>query len=192
MEHLFPPGGVFQGIRQGCGAGSETDSIAVIDARNPDSFNGWIFRNSHQVLEETGGHIPGAELFSARWIHQDMNMDSLERGYSYSGLGRVSQVIIYGQDTRQAETLGNWLVHQKDWADRNIRILEGGIQSWVQQNPDQLDYLPGFKTLVPPQYVIQAIHHNPDIKVVEIGWMVKAKAIGTAIFPGQFTGTTWL
>ena len=148
----------------------QDDSVTVIDARNPDAFNGWVFEKGNLNLDKTGGHIPGAELFSARWIKHDLEKEDMDRGYEYAGLEQADEIIIYGYTEKQASTVAQWLVDEKGWKDDSISILEGGIASWIEQKPQSLEYLPGFRTLVPPQYVEQVTKEHPDIKVIEIGW----------------------
>lgn len=80
------------------------DDVVVIDARSPDAFNGWVFKNGTLDRDDVGGHIPGAQLFSARWIEQQQ--DGLDRGYQYARLDESNKAIIYGYDKNQAK--GNY------------------------------------------------------------------------------------
>lgn len=146
----------------------KNDNIIVLDARSPDAFNGWVFEEGTLNPEATGGHIPGAQLFSARWIEQ--NQDDLTRGYEYAGLDQSSEVIIYGYNKEQAKTVANWLTSEKNWDSDNIRLLKEGINHWSEKNPGKLDYLPGYMTLVPPQFVAHAATENPELKIVQVGW----------------------
>ena len=144
------------------------DNIIVLDARSPDAFNGWVFADDELVMGETGGHIPGAQLFSARWI--ELGQDGLDRGYEYAGLDQGQEVIIYGDNKQQAKVVANWLVKQKDWAAGNIRLLQGSITDWQTQQEQSLDYLPGYLTVVPPEYIARTIKKQPETKIVQIGW----------------------
>lgn len=146
----------------------KNDNVIVLDARSSDAFNGWVFEQGELVHGETGGHIPGAQLFSARWIEQ--GHDDLNRGYQYAGLDQGNEVIIYGYDKDQAKTVADWLVSEKDWNNENIHLLKGGINQWSAENPEQLDYLKGFATLVPPEYVAHAAAEKPEVTIVQIGW----------------------
>ena len=144
------------------------DDILVIDARSPDAFNGWVFDKNKVVPNETGGHIPGAQLFSSRWIESEQ--EGLDRGYEYAGLDQGSEVIIYGENKQQSETVANWLVNEKDWEPDNIRLFKKGVESWEAQSNTKLNYLPGYLTLVPPEYIAQTIKKETDTIVVQIGW----------------------
>ena len=144
------------------------DDILVIDARSPDAFNGWVFDEDQVVLQETGGHIPGAQLFSSRWIELDQG--GLDRGYEYAGFDQSSEIIIYGDNKQQAKVVADWLVNQKDWQPEAISLFKAGVASWEAQSNDNLDYLPGYLTLVPPEYIAKTIKNEPDTIVVEIGW----------------------
>ena len=148
----------------------QDESISVVDARSPDAFNGWVFQDGELDRSKTGGHIPGAELFSARWVQQDIDSDNMDRGYQYAGLNESDEVIIYGYTEKQAKTVAEWLITEKGWKNDDISILEGGIASWEEKKPEQLNYLPGFRSLVPPQYVQQVTAEDPNVVVVELGW----------------------
>ena len=144
------------------------DDVLVIDARSPDAFNGWVFDDNKVILDQTGGHIPGAQLFSSRWIEQDQG--GLDRGYQYAGLDQGKDIIIYGDSQQQSEVVANWLVNQKDWKPDNIRLFKKGIANWEERSDTSLDYLPGYMTLVPPEYIARAISKKPETIVVQIGW----------------------
>ena len=142
--------------------------ILVIDARSPDAFNGWVFNEGEVVLDKTGGHIPGAQLFSSRWI--ELDQDGLDRGYEYAGFEQGSEVIIYGDNKQQTKVVADWLVNQKDWQPETVSLFKGGVTGWQAQAGNDLDYLPGYLTLVPPEYISKAIEKEPDTIVVQIGW----------------------
>lgn len=144
------------------------EEVLVIDTRSPDAFNGWVFNGDEVIPDKTGGHIPGAQLFSSRWI--ELNQDDLDRGYEYAGFDQVSEVIIYGENEQQSKVVANWLVNQKDWEPEAIRLFKQGVDDWSAQNHSDLDYLPGYLTLVPPEYIVRAINKEPETTVVQIGW----------------------
>ena len=146
----------------------KNDNIVILDARSPDAFNGWVFEQGELITDATGGHIPGAQLFSARWIEQDHK--DLDRGYEYANLDQGNEIIIYGYDRDQATTVADWLVAEKNWDSDKIRLLKGGISQWAEQNPEQMDYLLGYLTLVPPEYVAQAAAEKREVTIVQIGW----------------------
>lgn len=66
--------------------------------------------------------------------------------------------------------VADWLVNEQGWDKNNIQLLKNGIARWTEQKPASLDYLPGFQTLVPPEYVSQVAAEIPHVKVVQIGW----------------------
>ena len=146
----------------------QDDSIIVVDARSPDAFNGWVFDENKVVMDQTGGHIPGAQLFSSRWI--GLEQDGLDLGYEYAGLDQGDEIIIYGKNKQQAKVVANWLVNQKDWEPENIRLFKKDVSAWKAQSQSELDYLPGYLTLVPPEYIASALADKPETIVVQIGW----------------------
>ncbi len=143
-------------------------NITLIDARSPDAFNGWIFSEGKVQLDAQGGHIPGAELFSARWIKHDF--DDLDRAWSRTGASDQDKLVIYGNGQGQAETVANWLLSEQQYSSDDILILEGGFSEWMELSEEDTDYLPGFRTLVPPSYINEIKITESETVVVQIGW----------------------
>ncbi|MGY0219553.1 rhodanese-like domain-containing protein [Endozoicomonadaceae bacterium StTr2] len=141
--------------------------VTLIDARSPDAFNGWVFDDGTLQLQQQGGHIPEAELFSARWIER--KLDDTDRAWMRTGADKDDLVIIYGNGQGQANTVAEWLISEQKLEADNLRILAGGFPAWSEE-AGQADFLPGFRTLVPPQYVGAALTADPDTVVVQIGW----------------------
>ncbi len=172
---------------QEIGALSQQKETVFIDARSPDAFNGWLIHkgvsSEGQVSQKPGGHIPGAQLFSARWI--DRGLDGLDQAWERTGVTPEQKVVIYSDNKKQAQTVGNWLVEEQKLASDHIRLLKATPKDLQEQLKQPLDYLPGFRTLVPPAYVAQTLKNNPDTKVIEIGWDGgKGKNYRAAHIPG--------
>lgn len=140
---------------------------AIVDARSPDAFNGWWLVDGVPQAE-AGGHVPGAQLFSASWVER--GLDNVDAVWQRTGIKATQPIIIYGDTIVQAEAVGRWLVDNQAAEEKNIRLLAVGADALKQAADSPLDYLPGFRTLVPPAYVADAIRKQPNVKVVQIGW----------------------
>ena len=140
----------------------------LIDARSPDAFNGWILNEKDIELHQTAGHIPGAQLLSASWIERDLK--GLERAYKRIEPEGKTRVVVYGSSEKQASVVANWLVSEQNWSSDNIQILNDGFSAWTNEPGHSADYLPGYRSLVPPQYVAQIQASKPNTKIIQIGW----------------------
>ncbi|MTI13140.1 rhodanese-like domain-containing protein [Sansalvadorimonas verongulae] len=139
---------------------------AIVDARSSDAFNGWYIVNG--IPQRTpAGHVPGAQLFSASWVEQ--GMDDVDQAWRRTGITQQQPIIIYGDTVQQAETVGRWLVAHNAAEENNIRLLAAGADA-LKKLDKPLDYLPGFRTLVPAAYVEHTLKTNAGIKIVQIGW----------------------
>ena len=140
----------------------------LVDARSPDAFNGWVLQKEKVKLNAQGGHIPGAQLMSARWIEQ--GLDDLDLAWERTEAELGDKIVIYGQSQKQAQTVADWLIAEQNFSAENLRLLKQGPTEWSRKAAQPLDFLPGFRTLVPPEYVAQTLITKPDTTVVEIGW----------------------
>ena len=142
--------------------------VTLVDARSPDAFNGWSFSGSALQLGSKGGHIPQAELFSAQWVEHDL--DNLDQAWSRTGADDQDLIVVYGNGQGQAQIVADWLVSEQEYSPEKLRILGGGFPVWAKQPSVEADYLPGFRTLVPPAYINEIKSTKPETIIVQIGW----------------------
>ncbi|PJE78359.1 Thiosulfate sulfurtransferase YnjE [invertebrate metagenome] len=140
-----------------------TSHPVVIDARNPDAFNGWAMDN-----ENRGGHIPEARLLSADWIVRDLS--DLNTAYKRTGITSEDLVVIYGYNKKQSIIVADWLVNEKELNPDNISVLQGGYNQWSENKNNPVDRLPNYHLLMPATELNRQINTTPELKIVEIGW----------------------
>jgi len=119
----------------------ENSSTKFIDIRPVDAYNGWALRG-----ESRPGHIRGAKSLPLKWTNY---MDWIEIVRSKHIL-TTDNLIIYGYNKTDAINVGR-LFRKAGY--KNLSIYNRFVEEWTTDENTEMDCLPRFKQLVPPQWV---------------------------------------
>ena len=113
----------------------------VIDVRPVDAYNGWKLQN-----EQRGGHITGARSLPAKWADY---IDWIEIVRS-KGILPGHELVLYGYSREETENVARMFIRA---GYANIGVYEHFNDEWSADPNLPMDYLPGFRNLVPPAWV---------------------------------------
>lgn len=132
----------------------------IVDARNPNAFNGWAMQG-----EKRTGHLPAATNLSASWITRELPRTA--EVTAAKNLSAAKSIIVYGYTLEQATIVANWLVEQGISAS-HISLYKDSFAAWEQAGLP-LERLPHYENIVPAQWVQKRIAEK-SILVVEASW----------------------
>lgn len=132
----------------------------IVDARNPNAFNGWAMQG-----EERTGHLPAATNLAASWVTQELPRTA--EVTTAKNLSAADNIIIYGYTLDQATIVADWLVEQGISAAK-IALYKDSFTAWAQAGLP-LERLPHYERIVPAQWVQKRIAEK-NILVVEASW----------------------
>ena len=135
----------------------DDESVAILDTRSEDSYNGWILNN-----EARGGHIKNAKPFPLLWTKL-LNKDSK----IINDLKNKKEIILYGTDKNNTKKVYNFL---KNNGLEKIDIYENGIKEYVKNNSLPMENLPRYEKLVPASYIKSLLDKKEDFKLFEVSW----------------------
>ncbi len=118
----------------------EKKDTILLDARAIDAYNGWAIAG-----EPRGGHIPGAIAFPRSWTGHEGWEGLLEP----KGVTSEKRVIVYGYESKQADTLTGQL---KDNGITDVARFDEFMQ-WAADDRLPMERLPRYQTLVYPGWV---------------------------------------
>ena len=110
------------------------NGAVLVDARPQECYAGWALEGA-----ANGGRLPGAKLFSARWIDCDYAGEEprsvyLDRAVTKQGLDTAESVIVYDYTGEQAETVAQYLlsagVKSVKKFQANELIDAGGLETY--------------------------------------------------------------
>ena len=113
----------------------------IIDVRPVDAYNGWKLQN-----EQRGGHITGARSLPAKWADY---IDWIEIVRS-KGILPGHELVLYGYSREETENVARMFIRA---GYANIGVYEHFNDEWSADPNLPMDYLPGFRNLVPPAWV---------------------------------------
>ncbi len=137
----------------------KNENTLVIDARQTYAFNGWKLNG-----ESRGGHIPGALVFSTEWLDLLADDAAITTELERYAITPDKEIVVYGYGTEDAMKLAEKL-QSLSFAD--VKVFEGGFEAWATDDSLEVAALPGYKTLVHPQWVKD---NAADIKLYEVSW----------------------
>lgn len=132
----------------------------IVDARNPNAFNGWAMQG-----EKRAGHLPAATNLSASWVTRDLPRTA--EVTAEKNLSTAKSIIVYGYTLEQAIIVANWLVEQGISAPQ-IYLYKDSFAAWEEAGLP-LERLPHYENIVPAQWVQKRIAEK-NILVVEASW----------------------
>ncbi|PVZ71844.1 sulfurtransferase [Pelagibaculum spongiae] len=129
----------------------------LVDSRSPDAFNGWT-----KNKDAASGHLPSAELLSARWINWQLDLDA---AIARLEVKKDQKIAVYGETDLQRETVAKRLIAEKNISAEQVFEVTGEFSQWGKNF--ELQKLQGFQTLVPASYIESRIG---KAVIVQIGW----------------------
>lgn len=156
--------------------------VQIVDCRDSNFYNGWP-----EMGQATGGHIPGAVNFDARWFEM-MSADELKHMIENKSLVKDHPTFLYcAMDS--ATQLKKTLVKQ---GFQSVDVIEQPLE----QYQGDLVALPRYQNLVPAWWVNdvikgEAVQHAPsaDYKVLEVAWGPATKYLWAHIPGAQYVNT---
>ena len=156
----------------------------IIDTRSSDAFNGWTDEGATR-----GGHLHGAENFSAQWLSVDAKdkEQHLQKVLAEKGITPDKQLVLYDANGKDAKTVADWLSKQ---GFKNIATYD--IKQWAADPAQTLDSYANYQIVVPAHWVkdvidgktTQAYDGNKKIKLFQVGWGPKAEKMQPNFIPG--------
>ena len=150
----------------------------VLDARISDAYNGWQIDGAAR-----GGHIEGAENFSADWLTCDYddknNLEQETREQVLSGyltdknLTADQNVIVYDTNGQDAEAVADYLRAQ---GLEHISLYDAN--EWIADENLEMDSYENYELLVPADVVHEIVTGNipadfsdeEKIIIVDVSW----------------------
>ncbi|SIO27813.1 rhodanese-like domain-containing protein [Halodesulfovibrio marinisediminis] len=153
----------------------KTQGTRLVDARNPNAFNGWAMQG-----EKHTGHLPAATNLAASWVTQELPRTA--EVTAAKNLSDASSIIVYGYTVEQATTVANWLVEQ-GISTSKIALYKDSFAAWGNAGLP-LERLPYYERIVPAQWVQEQLAEK-KVLVVEASWgegkVYKQNHIPTAV-----------
>lgn len=159
-------------------AALEDDNSIVLDARISDAYNGWQIDGA-----ACGGHIKGAESFSADWLTCDYdeegNLEGESREEVLNGylenkkLTEDKNVIIYDTNGTDAAAVADYLISK---GIKNVSTY--AANEWINDDTLEMESYPNYDLLLPASLVHEIVNGNvPEgftdaerIVVVDVRW----------------------
>lgn len=142
----------------------------VVDTRLNDAFNGWKLDNVKR-----GGHIPGAEDFSANWLKVDKDTlsEELEQALKNKGLSKDRNLVLYDANGKDAKEVASYL---KGQGYNNLYYFD--INQWANDSERPLVKFPRYQHIVPAVVVKdildgkrpETFENAKNIKMIEASW----------------------
>ncbi len=132
-------------------------SIAILDTRSEDSYNGWILYN-----EARSGHIKNAKPFPLLWTNL-LNKDSK----IINDLKNKKEIILYGAEKSDTKKVYDFL---EKYGLENIDIYENEINEYAKNSSLPMESLPRYEKLVPASYIKSLLDKKEDFKLFEVSW----------------------
>jgi 3-mercaptopyruvate sulfurtransferase SseA len=158
-------------------------SAVVVDARITDAFNGWKLDGAAR-----GGHIDGAEDFSAVWLTikgEDAKAQAaidkqLAAAYEVKGLKDAKAAIVYDANGKDAVAVADYL---KANGVADVKVYD--VKKWAADSALPMKSYPNYSLVVPASYVKeQADAAAADVKIFECGWGKETPEFKKAHIPG--------
>lgn len=124
----------------------ENKIFPIVDVRPIAAYNGWRLNG-----EMRGGHIPGAKNIPFHWTEY---MDWIEVP-GQKGLKINQPIVLYGYDNN---TISEMADKFSSIGYKEVLIYSNFVDEWAADENRPLDYLPGYKQLVHPEWVHQLIN----------------------------------
>lgn len=160
------------------------ENTIVLDARSQDSYSGWALNG-----DARGGHIPGADLFSAFWLTCDYddkeNLEGLTRkevlkkALKNKGITSDKQVIVYDTNGKDAKEVCDYLAKQ------GIKQLSTyDAKQWLADDSKETESYLNYDMYVPASVVNEIVSGNiPEgfttsdkIVVLDVSWGSEKKS----------------
>lgn len=159
-------------------AALEDENSVVLDARISDAYNGWQIDGAAR-----GGHIKGANNFSADWLTCDYdeegNLEGESREQVLTGylenknLTPDKNVVVYDTNGTDATAVAEYLVSQ---GIENVSTYDAN--EWINDDTLEMESYPNYQMLVPASVVNEIVSGNvPEgftdaekIVVVDVRW----------------------
>lgn len=159
-------------------AALEDENSIVLDARISDAYNGWQIDGAAR-----GGHIKGAESFSADWLTCDYdeegNLEGESREEVLKGylenkkLTEDKNVIIYDTNGTDAAAVADYLISK---GIKNVSTYDAN--EWINDDTLEMESYPNYDLLLPASLVHEIVNGNvPEdftdaerIVVVDVRW----------------------
>lgn len=136
------------------------DGVVFVDSREPDAFNGWVLNE-----EQRGGHIPKATNLAASWVTRKLERTADATRAKH--LEKADMIVVYGENTTQAQIVADWLVSQGLTSDK-IGIYADGYAAWAKTDLPVVR-LPHYEHIVPASWLHQKIESKTAM-VIEASW----------------------
>jgi len=120
-------------------------NTCLVDVRPPDAYNGWRLEG-----EARGGHIPGARSLPVRWARY---IDWIEIVRNKE-IWPHHHIILYGYNSADIEEVAGRF---KGAGYEKVSLYPRFMDEWVNDEKLPLERLPGYATLVPPQWVQEVV-----------------------------------
>lgn len=130
----------------------EQNRGTVIDLRSVDAYNGWRMEN-----ESRGGHIPGARSLPSKWARY-IDWIEIVRG---KGILPEHELVLYGYSREETEKIAG-IFNRAGY--HHINVYHEFINEWSADTSLPMDALPGFRYLVPPDWVNSIVSGNHPTK----------------------------
>lgn len=166
----------------------EDDTVAIVDARINDAYNGWALDGVSR-----GGHIIGATDFSASAI-KSTEKDAaviLKRSLADKQLDKKEKVIVYDAGGGEAQEVADYLAQN---GVNNIALYD--VNEWADDATLEMETYPNYQLIVPASVVKALIDGEQvdtfektgnDIKIAEVSWgSVAESGYLTGHVPGAF------
>ncbi|UYM16333.1 rhodanese-like domain-containing protein [Endozoicomonas euniceicola] len=164
----------------------ERKDWVVVDTRLNDAFNGWKLDGVKR-----GGHIPGAEDFSANWlrVESDTVQDELAEALTRKGLSKDKNIILYDANGKDSVAVANYL-HDKGFR----QLYRFDINEWVNDKQHPLVQFPRYYDIVPAVVVKdildgkkpETFENAGTIKIIEASWGSEKTSYSKGHIPTAF------
>ncbi|HLN20704.1 MAG TPA: rhodanese-like domain-containing protein [Bacteroidales bacterium] len=124
------------------------DNIHVIDIRQADAYNGWSLMG-----EKRGGHIRSARCMPFRWFSYFDWIEIVKN----KNISPENKLVIYGYSNEEIDKAA---VQFSKAGFKDVIVYYNFINEWSENTLFPIDILPGFRNLVPPQWVNDLITGN--------------------------------
>ncbi|MCL6271856.1 rhodanese-like domain-containing protein [Sansalvadorimonas sp. 2012CJ34-2] len=158
----------------------------IVDTRLNDAFNGWKLDGVKR-----GGHIPGAEDFSANWlkVKKDSLQDDLKLALQTKGIAKDRNIVLYDANGKDAEAVADYLYKQ---GYHNLYRFD--INKWADDSKRPLEKFTRYQDIVPAVVVKdildgkrpETFENAETIKMVEASWGPEKASYGKGHIPTSF------
>jgi len=158
-------------------------SAVVVDARVNDAFNGWKLDGAAR-----GGHITGAEDFSAVWLTIKGEDDKaqaaidaqLAAALEAKGLKGAKAAIVYDANGTDAVAVAD---HLKASGVADVKVYD--VKKWAADEALAMTSYPNYSLVVPASYVKEQVDAaSADVKIFECSWGKESPEYKAAHIPG--------